>query len=360
MKKELLKLINQNQDKMDSLLSPFATNSSQSMGRKIIEPPDHVRGIFQIDRDRIIHTNSFRRLKHKSQVFIAPLGDHYVTRLTHTIEVAQISRTIARALRLNEDLVEATALGHDLGHSPFGHVGETALNNISSDGFHHSRQSVRIVEILEKEGKGLNLNYEVIDGIKRHSKPQGEFFNKQLIDGLSLEGQIVRISDFIAYVTSDINDAVRAKILNFNDIPTQLIDAIGVKHSDRVNSLVTNIIENSIDCLTGINGKDDPWIRMSPVMIEIVTELRNFMFEKVYLPVSSSTAAKSSMKIIEIIYDYLVNNKDVVPKYLVEVSKGNKEKYIIDYITGMTDDFALRFAEKLDPSLTLNVFEGRL
>ena len=360
MKKELLKLINLNQNERDSFLSPFATRPNQSLGRKIIEPLDHLRGIFQIDRDRIIHTNSFRRLKHKSQVFIAPLGDHFVTRLTHTIEVAQISRTIARALKLNEDLVEATALGHDLGHSPFGHIGETALNNISSDGFHHSRQSVRIVEILEKEGKGLNLNYEVVEGIKRHSKPQGEFFNKKLIAGLSLEGQIVRISDFIAYVTSDINDAVRAKILNLKDLPPQLIKAIGAKHSDRVNSLVTNIIENSIDCLIGVKGKDDPWIRMSPEMIQIVTELRNFMFEKVYLPVSNSTAAKSSMKIIEIIYDHLVNNKEVVPNYLKEVSKGNQEKYIIDYITGMTDDFALRFAETLDPSLTLNVFEGRL
>jgi dGTPase len=346
--------------KLESLLSPHAINSKNTKGRSYDEKiKNNIRNIFQIDKDRIIHTNSFRRLKHKSQVFIAPQGDHFVTRLTHTIEVAQISRTISRALRLNEDLTEAIALGHDLGHSPFGHVGETALNQISQDGFHHSRQSVRIIEKLEKNGKGLNLNFEVIEGIKRHSKPQGEFFNKELVKGLSLEGQIVRISDFIAYVTSDINDAIRAGLLNIDEIPKYVTQEVGEKHSDRVNTLVLNIIENSFDCSFDDNN-NDPWIRMSDDLIEIVTELRNFMFKNVYLPVSNSSAATSSMRIIEILFDHLMNNSELIPDYLLEASGGNLEKSVIDFITGMTDDFALRFAETLDPSLASDVFEGRL
>ena len=358
--KKTLNLIKEHQKSENSLLSPFAVNPEKSIGRKISESPDPVRSVFQIDRDRIIHTNSFRRLKHKSQVFIAPLGDHFVTRLTHTIEVAQISRTIARALRLNEDLTEAIALGHDLGHSPFGHVGETALNEIAKDGFHHSKQSVRIIEKLEKDGMGLNLNFEVIDGIKRHSKPQGEFFNKKLVEGLSLEGQVVRISDFIAYVTSDINDAIRAEILSIKDIPRSIIDSIGDKHSVRINTLVTNIIENSIDCSEKRMQSENPWIRMSAELIETVTSLRNFMFQKIYLPVSDSLVAKSSMRIIEILFEYVMENTEIIPKYLVEVSGNNYEKSTIDYITGMTDNFALRFAETLDPSLASDVFEGRI
>ena len=360
MEKESRKKISDHQKELESLLSPHAITSKNTKGR--IKPEklkNDIRNVFQIDKDRIIHTNSFRRLKHKSQVFIAPLGDHFVTRLTHTIEVAQISRTISRALRLNEDLTEAIALGHDLGHSPFGHVGETALNKISSDGFHHSRQSVRIIEKLEKNGKGLNLNYEVIDGIKRHSKPQGKFFAKEFIEGLSLEGQIVRISDFIAYVTSDINDATRAGLLDIRDLPNNIIQVIGENHSDRVNTLVTNIIDNSSDCM-GSKGKSEPWIRMSKELIDIVTELRNYMFENIYLPVSNSSAAISSMRIIDILFDYLMNNSELIPDYLLEVSDGNLEKSVIDYITGMTDDFALRFAETLDPSLASDVFEGRL
>ena len=297
-------------------------------------------------------------MKHKSQVFIAPLGDHYVTRLTHTIEVSQIARTISRALKLNEDLTEAIALGHDLGHSPFGHVGETALDKISKEGFHHSRQSVRIIEKLEKNGKGLNLNLEVIEGIKRHSKPQGKFLNKELVNDLFLEAQIVRISDMIAYTTSDINDAIRANIINLNSIPKYIISQLGNKHSERVNSLVTNVIENSIDC--SYENSDEPWIRMSDDLIEIVTELRNFMFKNVYLLVSDSKPAKSAMKIIDLIFDFLVANPKNIPKNLMNICQGNIEKAAIDYITGMTDDFALRFSEKFDKSLASDVFEGRL
>ena len=342
----------------ENLLSPHAVNTKNSLGRKINEKNDDYRNPFQVDRDRIIHTNSFRRLKHKSQVFIAPLGDHYVTRLTHTIEVSQIARTICRALKLNEDLTEAISLGHDLGHSPFGHVGESALDKLSKEGFHHSRQSVRIIEILEKNGQGLNLNYEVIDGIKRHSKPQGKFLNKELVKDLSLEGQIVRISDMIAYTTSDINDAIRADILKLNSIPKYIIDFIGSRHSERVNTLVTNVIENSIDC--SHQETDNPWIRMSGDLIEIITELRNFMFEKVYLPVSDSKPAKSAMKIVDIIFEYLLKNPEKIPNHLIEICNNNIEKASIDYITGMTDEFALRFSEKFDKTLAQDVFEGRL
>ena len=342
----------------ENLLSPHAVSTRNTLGRKINEKNDDYRNPFQVDRDRIIHTNSFRRLKHKSQVFIAPLGDHYVTRLTHTIEVSQIARTICRALKLNEDLTEAISLGHDLGHSPFGHVGESALDKLSKEGFHHSRQSVRIIEILEKNGQGLNLNYEVIDGIKRHSKPQGKFLNKELVKDLSLEGQIVRISDMIAYTTSDINDAIRADILKLNSIPEYIINFIGSKHSERVNTLVTNVIENSVDCSQ--QETDDPWIRMSDDLIEIITELRNFMFEKVYLPVSDSKPAKSAMKIVDIIFEYLVKNPEKIPNHLIEICNDNIEKASIDYITGMTDEFALRFSEKFDKTLAQDVFEGRL
>ena len=342
----------------ESLLSPYAINSENSLGRKIKEKNDDYRNPFQVDRDRIIHTNAFRRLKHKSQVFIAPLGDHYVTRLTHTIEVSQIARTISRALKLNEDLAEAISLGHDLGHSPFGHVGESALNELSKDGFHHSRQSVRIIEILEKNGKGLNLNHEVIDGSKRHSKPQGKFLNKDSVKDLSLEAQIVRISDMIAYTTSDINDAIRANILDLNSIPKYIIDFIGIKHSERVNTLVTNVIENSIDC--SYQNTKDPWIKMSDDLVEIITELRNFMFKNVYLPVSDSKPAKSAMKIVDIIFEYLINTPEKIPKHFIEICNGDIEKASIDYITGMTDEFALRFSEKFDKTLSSDVFEGRL
>ena len=352
------KIFSEYQNKAESLLSPWAINSIKAKGRLIYENNDAYRNPFQIDRDRIIHTKAFRRLKHKSQVFIAPLGDHYVTRLTHTIEVSQIARTISRALKLNEDLTEAIALGHDLGHSPFGHVGETALDKISKEGFHHSRQSVRIIEKLEKNGKGLNLNLEVIEGIRRHSKPQGKFLNKELVNDLFLEAQIVRISDMIAYTTSDINDAIRANIINLNSIPKYIISQLGNKHSERVNSLVTNVIENSIDC--SYENSDEPWIRMSDDLIEIVTELRNFMFKNVYLLVSDSKPAKSAMKIIDLIFDFLVANPKNIPKNLMNICQGNIEKAAIDYITGMTDDFALRFSEKFDKSLASDVFEGRL
>ena len=226
---EIIKEISNQNSNNEKLLSPLAMTTEKSKGRLNNEESNNFRSPYQIDRDRIIHTNAFRRLKHKSQVFIAPLGDHYVTRLTHTIEVSQIGRTIARALNLNEDLVEATSLGHDLGHSPFGHIGENVLDELNSEGFHHSKQSVRIVEILEKNGSGLNLTFEVIDGIKHHSKPQGDYMKPELVKNLSLEAQIVRLSDSIAYLAHDINDAIRAKMITNNDLPEKTKRDLGLK-----------------------------------------------------------------------------------------------------------------------------------
>ena len=231
----------------EEFLSNYATLSKHAE-RKVKEPLSSIRKEFQRDRDRIIHTNSFRRLKHKSQVFVAPVGDHFTTRLTHVIEVSQVGRSIARALNLNEDLVEAIALGHDLGHTPFGHIGESVLNKLLSKGFHHSKQSVRLVTKLEKNGKGLNLTNQVIDGIKNHSKPEGEFLNYDSVKYLSLEAQIVRISDAIAYLAHDILDAIRSKFLTIDQFPLKIIEKLGERHSERINTMVTDVIINSLDC----------------------------------------------------------------------------------------------------------------
>ena len=225
-------------------LSPFAARSSQSAGRAIPEPPSDVRTEYQRDRDRILHSKAFRRLKHKTQVFIAPLGDHYVTRLTHTLEVSQIARTIARALNLNEDLAEAIALGHDLGHTPFGHIGEDELDKILPGGFRHSRQSLNVVDRIEREGRGLNLTWEVRQGILMHSKPRGDFL-AALDNDITLEAQIVRTSDAVAYINHDLADAFRAGILSDEDLPASVARVLGNRHSERIDTIVCDIIDHS-------------------------------------------------------------------------------------------------------------------
>ena len=226
-------------------LSPFAAQSSQSAGRAIPEPPSDVRTEYQRDRDRILHCKAFRRLKHKTQVFIAPLGDHYVTRLTHTLEVSQIARTIARALNLNEDLAEAIGLGHDLGHTPFGHIGEDELDKLLPGGFRHNRQSLNIVERVERDGRGLNLTHEVRQGILRHSKPRGDFL--EALDDLTLEAQVVRISDAVAYLNHDLADAFRAGIISPADLPASVAAILGARHSQRIDTIVCDIIDHSWD-----------------------------------------------------------------------------------------------------------------
>lgn len=255
--------IRENLERMEEIsLSPFATLSVNSRGRDREEPQCDIRPVFQRDRDRILHCKSFRRLKHKTQVFLSPKGDHYRTRLTHTLEVSQNARTIAKALRLNEDLVEAIALGHDLGHTPFGHAGERILNELCDEGYRHNEQSVRIVEKLEKDGKGLNLTWEVRDGILNHQTSMMPH---------TLEGKIVRLSDKIAYINHDIDDAIRAKVMSEEDIPLEIRKVLGMTTKERLNTLIHNIIMNSM-------GKND--IVMSEEIGGAMQDLRKFMFQK--------------------------------------------------------------------------------
>lgn len=347
-------------EKREQKLSPFAVRSFESLGRIRRESFCPVRSEFQRDRDRIIHSNSFRRLKHKSQVFVAPRGDHFTTRLTHVIEVSQVARTIARALNLNEDLVEATALGHDLGHTPFGHIGEAVLNEMLDSGFHHSIHSVRIVEELEKEGKGLNLTKEVIDGIRHHSKPQGHFLSKETVKDLSLEAQIVRISDALAYLAHDMNDALRSSYLTLQEFPDSAIRILGFRHSERVNTLVTDVIDASWDCTGELKQEiDKPWIRMSDPVAESTIDLRNFMFENFYLPISASLEGKKASEVVRVLFCYFKSNIDKIPKWLREHSE-SPEQAAADYVCGMTDNYALTLAEQVRPGLSQGIFDGRI
>ena len=347
-------------------LSPFAAKSSQSAGREIPEPPSDVRTEYQRDRDRIIHSKAFRRLKHKTQVFIAPLGDHYVTRLTHTLEVSQIARTIARALNLNEDLAEAIALGHDLGHTPFGHIGEDELDKILSDGFRHSSQSLNIVERVEREGRGLNLTWEVRQGILMHSKPRGDFL-AALDNDITLEAQIVRISDAVAYINHDLADAFRAGILSDKDLPASVADTLGRRHSERIDTIVCDIIDHSYnvsglaDSTTGTNGaQPEPLlsITMGDSVRTAFMELREFMFDTVYLPNDDSPEGETARRIVRFLYGYFSERHNEVPPEYAQRSR-SPEEAVVDYVSGMTDLYAIRLAEKLSPGIA-KTFSERL
>ncbi len=313
-------------------LSSYATKSSQSLGRKRIEAECDIRTVFQRDRDRILHSKSFRRLKQKTQVFLSPKGDHYRTRLTHTLEVSQNARTIAKALRLNEDLVEAMSLGHDLGHTPFGHAGERALNRINPNGFRHNEQSVRVVEYLEKDGKGLNLTAEVIDGIRCHQTAGNP---------ATLEGQVVRLSDKIAYVNHDIDDAIRGGILSEADIPPKYRKVLGSSLTERLNTIIHDVVTNSMD--KGI-------VSMSEEVNEAMSGLRKFMFENVYLnPVAKQEETKAE-KMIEALYSYYVDHIERLPDEFLRMAVLNgeaKEQVVCDYIAGMTDNYAVKTFQKL-------------
>lgn len=344
----------------EDLLSPYATKSVGSRGRVKPEAPSEIRTEFQRDRDRVIHTNSFRRLKHKSQVFVAPQGDHFTTRLTHVVEVAQVGRTIARALNLNEDLVEAAALAHDLGHTPFGHIGESVLNEMLDGGFHHSRHSVRIVETLEKEGRGLNLTGEVIEAIRHHSKPEGEFLSQSAVSHMTLEAQIVRISDALAYLAHDISDALRSGFLTIDELPTDAVDLLGERHSQRVNSVVTDVVAASWDCTGEIEVESDqPWIRMTPELGGLVTSLREFMFERFYHPISGSKVGRKAAEIVRMLLEHFREHPDELPHWLRELS-GSDEQAAADYVCGMTDNYALTMAERIRPGMSEGVFRGRI
>ena len=321
-------------------LSPYASKSMDSAGRDVDEEECDIRPVYQRDRDRILHSNSFRRLhsksfrrlKDKTQVFLAPEGDHYRTRLTHTLEVSQNARTIAKALRLNEDLTEAIALGHDIGHTPFGHAGERALARVCPEGFEHNVQSVRVVEVLEKRGAGLNLTKEVRDGILNH-KTKGM--------PSTLEGRIVRYSDKIAYIHHDMDDAIRGKILCEDDIPRELRNTLGNTTTKRFDCFTHDIISNSA-------GKND--ISMSAEISEAMTELRAFMFDRVYTnPLVKSEETKAE-RLVEFLYDYYLHNPDKLPdEYMMLVNERGTsiERAVCDYVSSMSDRYAVGIFNEL-------------
>lgn len=319
-------------------LVPRAAKSADTRGRDRHEPEDDLRPSYQRDRDRIIHCKAFRRLKHKTQVFLAPEGDHYRTRLTHVLEVTQIARTIAKSLRLNEVLTEAIGLGHDLGHSAFGHAGEAALNKLVRGGFDHYRQSVRVVEKLENDGRGLNLTVEVRDGILKHSKGEkGELLRKRpKARALTLEGDIVRISDIIAYVNHDIDDGIRAGIISESDIPKDIRTTLGKTGSLRIDRMVRDVISATLAC-------DYAAISMTPEVIEALEALRTFMFENMYLTPTVRGEFVKAQKILTALFEYVVDH----PLEFFGEEDEPVERLAIDFVAGMTDRYALNLYARL-------------
>lgn len=307
------------------IFSPFAAFSDESKGRKVYEEHCDLRTVYQRDRDRILHCKSFRRLKHKTQVFLSPYGDHYRTRLTHTLEVSQIARTIARSLRLNEDLTEAIALGHDIGHTPFGHAGERALTEALNRPFFHNEQSVRVLEKLEKEGKGLNLTQEVLDGILNH---------KTSLMPSTLEGKIVRISDKVAYISHDIDDGIRADILKEEDIPADISSILGHSTRDRINNLIHDAINNSMD-------KND--VSLSKEYEDALLRLREFMFKNLYTNMKAKSEEIKATKIIRILFEhYMEHTEEMSVEFLAMIDGGERQDTVVcDYIAGMTDNYAI-------------------
>ena len=317
------------------LLSPRAVFADCSRGRPVPEEPrqDDVRTCFQRDTDRIVHSKSFRRLMHKTQVFLRPEGDHYRTRMTHTLEVTRIARTIARALQLNEDLTEAIAMGHDLGHTPFGHAGEVALTQALGKPFRHNEQSLRVVDLLEKDGQGLNLCHEVRLGILGHT---GEYMPD------TLEGRIVRKSDQIAYINHDIDDAMRAGILCDDDIPRQISNVLGQTHRDRINTLVTDLIRTT---------QEGGELTMTPEVDQAMRDLREFMFERVYRnPIAKGEETKAK-DILKRLYEYYIRRPEALPEdFQPQLSFDGMERTVCDYIAGMTDKYAVdKFTELFVP-----------
>lgn len=312
-------------------LSPYATLSMNSKGRDREEEPCDIRPVFQRDRDRIIHSKSFRRLKDKTQVFLSPEGDHYRTRLTHTLEVSQNARTIAKALQLNEELVEAIALGHDLGHTPFGHAGERALDEICPYGFRHNEQSVRTVDILEKDGEGLNLTWEVRDGILNHQ-------TKNMPS--TLEGKVVRFSDKIAYTYHDMDDAIRAGILKKSDVPREIGEIVGYTPRERLNHFIHDIVTQS-------KGTND--VRMSDDVERAMKDLRSFMFDRVYRNPIAKGEEDKAVSLIKTLYEHYMNHTEELPKFFVELGlRGEpRELVVCDYISSMTDRFAIALYDEL-------------
>lgn len=318
-----------------------ATYSVDSLGREVEEEKDKVRTCFMVDRDRIIHSKSFRRLKHKTQVYIKTFGDHYRTRLTHTLEVSQIARTIGVGIGLNEALIEAIALGHDLGHVAFAHNGEEVLNEFLPEGFKHNEQSVRVVTKLEKNGKGLNLTKEVIDGILHHSGLRNNNFDK---GAKTLEGRIVQLSDKIAYINHDIDDSIRAGILSEDDLPKDILKVLGSTHSQRIEILVTDLINTSTEFLN--NGLMQ--VGLSNEIDEAMKELRNFMFKNVYLGDELKGERKKAKFILGQLIEHYLKNIDSLPELYKNIAnEEGGERAVADYVAGMSDDYCLNQFNKI-------------
>jgi dGTPase len=324
------------------ILSPFATLSSMTKGRPFFEEECSLRPAFQHDRDRIIHSKSFRRLKHKTQVFLVPTGDHYRTRLTHTLEVSQIARTISKALHLNEDLTEAISLGHDLGHTPFGHAGEDTLNEIVPGGFNHADQSLRVIDLLERDGKGLNLTFEVRDGVLKHTKGKGDILCKDPAGiACTLEGQVVRIGDIIAYINHDIDDAIRAGVISQSDIPSECLERLGDSHSKRIDTMVNDIIRET---LRSGGGR----LSLTEGVLSAMWDLREFLWDRVYENEAVHADFHKASKILKELYQYLLDRSDYFLSLIGRESLYDSlERCVCDFLAGMTDRYAFNLYEKI-------------
>jgi dGTPase len=340
-------------EEREEQLSTFAARSRESPDRDHPEEPDPMRTAYQIDRDRIIHSKAFRRLKHKTQVFIAPVGDHYRTRLTHTMEVMQVARSIARGLNLNEDLTEAIALGHDLGHTPFGHAGEYALGACLPNGFRHNEQSVRVVEVLEKDGKGLNLTQEVRDGILKHSKLRESIAAEGWGIARTLEGQIVKIADSLAYLNHDIDDAIRAGVISVGELPRRANQVFGTTSGSRITAFVTDVVDYNWRVATGDGGTwqeavgNGVAIGMSPPVLQVVDELREFMFSNVYTDSAAKEDDPKTHFIVRKLFEYFCEHPDDLPEEWRENPRKDPiERRVADYIAGMTDRYAIQVFER--------------
>jgi dGTPase len=355
-------------ERRELMLSPLAAKSGYTRGRDRPEEPSRLRSEFQRDRDRVIHSK-FRRLKHKTQVFIAPLGDHYVTRLTHTIEVMQIARTIARALNLNEDLTEAIALAHDLGHPPFGHAGEEVLDELLPGGFRHNHQSLRVLEVLEKSGQGLNLTWEVRESIPKHSKPRDSVSGHGWGVASTLEGQVCKLADAVAYLNHDIGDAIRAKLLTEEMLPKVSREVLGTRHSERIDTMVADIVESSwAETRAGeesLGQSRDEYervrqelderaeaghvaVRFSARIQEAVDALRGFMFENVYLDSDAKEEVGRATELLKLLFQFFVQHPERLPSEFAANPRGEPiERVIVDYLAGMTDRYAIKTFEDI-------------
>jgi dGTPase len=323
----------------DATLAHYAAHSARTAGREHPEEESGLRTAYQRDRDRIVHANSFRRLRGKTQVFIAPSGDHYATRLSHVLEVAQIARVVARALRLNEDLVEAIALAHDLGHAPFGHAGQEALDQLLGGGYRHDEQSLRVVRYLERGGRGLNLTAEVLDGVRTHRKPRHSLAGVVTEPSSTLEAEVVKIADAVAYINHDVDDAVRAHIIQADELPTVSVRLLGHTRSQRINAVVADIVDVSLD---------HPKVGMTPAVLAALDDLREFLFERVYTNSEVKREAERARHVIVELFKYFSDNPAAMPaEFREDPRQEGVERRVADYIAGMTDSFAIQLFEQL-------------